>query len=126
MADLLSAISIILVILFFVVNAFEKEVSEFLAERNPNAEQKELLNHYNKKLSKLFYRRSIPLVVLLIFIFYILLPQSINILNTSSFSLWFFDELKTLLIFIELGILGLILYIFFITKRLYKKIKGNS
>lgn len=126
MADLLSAISIILVILFFVVNAFEKEVSEFLAERNPNAEQKELLNHYNKKLSKLFYRRSIPLVVLLIFIFYILLPQSINILNTSSFSLWFFDELKTLFIFIELGILGLILYIIFIIKRLYKKIKGNS
>ncbi|MCH7410683.1 hypothetical protein MM239_14845 [Belliella sp. DSM 111904] len=123
MADLLSAISVFLVFMTFLLNSIEKEVSDILSTRKPEAAQTDKLNRYRADLKRIFYLKTLPISIIYLITFYILLPDTINIISTSTLNFWGFDELKTLFVFIELGILGLTVYAIIKTYQLLDKIR---
>lgn len=123
MADLLSAISVFLVFLTFLLNSIEKEVSDILSTRKPEAAQADRLKRYKADLRRIFFLKTLPISIIYLITFYILLPDAIYIISSSTLNLWDFDELKTLFVFIELGILGLTIYAIMKTYQLFEKIK---
>lgn len=123
MADLLSSISVLLVFLTFLFNTIEKEVTEKIAKRKPETQQTEARKQFNNELWKLLFLRTLPVTIIFIITFYSLLPRAIQILTTSKFSFWNFDELNTIFIFIELGLLGLTIYASTKTIQLIKKVR---
>lgn len=123
MADLLSAISVFLVFLTFLLNSIEKEVSDILSTRKPEAAQTDRLTRYKSDLKRIFYLKTLPISIIYLITFYILLPDTVKIISTSTLNIWNFDELKTLFVFIELGILGLTIYAIMKTYQLYEKLK---
>jgi hypothetical protein len=123
MADLLSAISVFLVFLTFLLNSIEKEVSDILSTRKPEVAQTDRLIRYKSDLKRIFYLKTLPISIIYLITFYILLPDTVKIISISILNIWDFDELKTLFVFIELGILGLTIYSFLKTYQLFEKIK---
>jgi CBS domain containing-hemolysin-like protein len=123
MADLLSAISVFLVFLTFLLNSIEKEVLEALSTRKPETSQTVRLNKYKTDLKRLLYLKSLPVSLIYLVSFYVLLPDTIKIISSSTLNFWDFDELNTLFVFIELGLLGLTIYSIIRTFQLFKKIK---
>jgi hypothetical protein len=123
MADLISALSVFLVFLTFLLNSLEADLKELLKKRKPDANQINSLNQYKLEFKKLFYLKSLPISIVYISTFYILLPKTINIINNSKLSFWEFDEFNTLFVFIELGLLCLMIYAFIKSFQLFKKIK---
>lgn len=123
MADLLSAISVFLVFLTFLLNSIEKEVSDILSTRKPEVAQTDRLIRYKSDLKRIFYLKTLPISIIYLITFYILLPDTVKIISISTLNIWDFDELKTLFVFIELGILGLTIYSFLKTYQLFEKIK---
>ena len=120
MADLLSAISVLLVFLTFLLNGIEKEVSENVLKKKPPAAQKEARNQFNNDTLKLLLLKTFPVTLIYIATFYSLLPKAVRIITTSKFSFWNFDELNTIFVFIETGLLGLTI---FATTKAYQLIK---
>ncbi|MGN6196938.1 MAG: hypothetical protein ACTHOB_18500 [Ginsengibacter sp.] len=110
MADLLSSISVLLVFLTFLFNSIEKEVNEKILERKPEKAQTEKRKKFDKELLKLLWLKTLPVTLIYIITFYSLLPRAIHVLTNSRFSIWSFDELTTIFIFIELGLFGLALF----------------
>lgn len=110
MTDLLSAISIFLVFLTFLFNSIEKEVSDSLAKKKPEKEQSDNIKIYKSDLSKLIFYKSLPITITFAISFYILFPNTVNIISNSTIKFWDFDELNTLFVFIETGLLGLTVY----------------
>lgn len=122
MADLLSAISVFLVFLTFLFNSIEKEINETLATRKPEIEQKENMKQFKKYIRRVTLLKTLPITLIYLVSFYTLLPSTIDILRTSKLNLWHFDELKTLFVFIEIGILGLAVYAAIKTWQLFTKL----
>lgn len=123
MADLLSAISVLLVFLSFLLNGIEKNVSEIALKRKPSVAQKEARKQFNNEVLKLLILKAIPVSAIFIITFYSLLPKTITILTTFQFSFWHFDELTTIFVFIEIGLLGLTLFAIAKVIQLIKKIR---
>ncbi|MCZ7609665.1 MAG: hypothetical protein M5U17_05815 [Ignavibacterium sp.] len=123
MSDILSSISVLLVFLTFLFNAIEKEVSEKIIQRKPEVQQTEARRQFNNELLKLLFLKTLPVTIIFIITFYSLLPKAIHIITTSKFSFWQFDELNTIFVFIELGLLGLTIYATTKTVQLIKKVK---
>ena len=122
MADLLSAISVFLVFLTFLFNSIEKEINETINTRKPENKQKEMMKLYRRNLRRVTFLKSLPITLIYLVSFYTLLPSTINILKTSKFDFWHFDELNTLFVFIEIGILGLAVYAAIKTWQLFTKL----
>lgn len=122
MADLLSAISIFLVFLTFLLNSIEKEVSDILSKRKPEVAQTDRLIRYKSDLKRIFYLKTLPISIIYLITFYILLPDTVKIISISTLDIWDFDELNTLFVFIELGIFGLTIYVILKTYQLFEKI----
>jgi hypothetical protein len=121
MADLLSAISVLLVFLTFLLSGIEKDVSEKILQRKPTEAQKEARRQFNNEILKLIFLKILPVSLMYIATFYALLPKAILILTTSNFSFWHFDELKTIFVFIEIGLLGLTIFALTKMYQLMKK-----
>ncbi|WP_035648998.1 hypothetical protein [Flavobacterium sp. ASV13] len=114
MADLLSAISVLLVFLTFLLNGIEKDVTEKVAQRKPTEAQTDARKQFNNDTLRILWLKTFPVTLIFLVTFYSLLPKAIHLVTTSDFVLWDFDELNTIFIFIEIGLLGLT--IFSITK----------
>jgi hypothetical protein len=123
MGDLLSAISVFLIFLTFLFNSIGKEVVDTLATRKPEDAQADKLNCYKKDLKRLLFLKSLPITLIFVISFYVLLPKTLTIIKTSKIDFWNFDELKTLFVFIEIGIFGLTSYTTIKTSQLYIKLK---
>jgi hypothetical protein len=123
MADLLSAISILLVFLTFLLNSIEKEVSGILSKKKPESAQIDKLIRYKDDLKRIFFLKTLPISLIYLITFYILLPDTVKIISTSTINLWDFDELKTLFVFIELGILGLTIFAILKAYKLFEKLR---
>jgi|GEM_PF-1570578 hypothetical protein len=123
MGDLLSAISVFLIFLTFLFNSIEKEVLDTLAIRKPEYAQADKLNRYKTDLKRLLFLKSLPITLIFLISFYVLLPKTITIIKTSKIDFWNFDELKTLFVFIEIGVFGLTSYTTIKTSQLYIKLK---
>jgi hypothetical protein len=122
MADLLSAVSVLLVFLTFLLTSIEKEITEKCNTRKPELAQKEKRKLFNNDLIKLLFLKIVPIILIYFITFYALLPKSLKIITNSSFELWNFDELNTIFIFIELGLLSLTIYAVTKLFQLIKKI----
>jgi hypothetical protein len=124
MADIiLSALSVFLFFLTFLLNSIEKEVSDILSTRKPEAAQTDKLTRYKGDLKRIFFLKTLPISIIYLITFYILLPDTVKIISTSNINFWDFDELKTLFVFIELGILGLTIYATMKAYKLFEKLK---
>ena len=126
MGDLLSSISVLLVFLTFLFNDFEKDVSEKIIQRKPPKAQVQELKEFNNALRELLRFKMLPVTIIFIATFYSLLPKAIYIIRSSSLSLWRFDELKTIFVFIEFGLLCLTFYAISKIVQLRKKINEKS
>jgi hypothetical protein len=124
MADLLSSISVLLVFLTFLLNGIEKDVSEKITKRKPTEAQTVSRKQFNNDILRLLWLKTIPVTLIYIVTFYSLLPKAIHILTTSSFALWNFDELNTIFVFIETGLLVLTIFAiskaYVLTKKFYE------
>lgn len=123
MADLLSAISVLLVFLTFLLNGIEKDVNEKILQRKPNEAQTEARRKFNIDILKLLFLKTLPLTLIYIATFYSLLPKAFHIMRISKFAFWYFDELNTIFIFIEIGLLCLTIFASTKVYQLYKKYK---
>lgn len=122
MTDLLSALSVLLVFLTFLFNAIEKEISEKINQRKPEQAQKEKRKYFNKQLLKLLFLKALPITLIYIVTFYSLLPKTVKVISASKISFWNFNELNTIFVFVEIGLLGLTIYASIKTLQLIKKI----
>lgn len=121
MAGLLSSVSVLLVFLTFLFNSIEKEVTEKVLERKPEIAQKDKRKKFDSDVLKLLWLKTLPVTAIYIITFYSLLPRTIRILTNSRFSIWSFDELTTIFIFIEIGLLGLAIFAISKSWQLIKK-----
>lgn len=124
MADLLSAISVLLVFLTFLLNSIEEKVSEKVTQRKPTEAQAEARKQFNNDTLRLLWIKTFPVILIFIVTFYSLLPKAIHIIKTSSLAFWNFDELNTIFVFIETGLLGLTIFAitkaYALTKKYYE------
>jgi|WetSurMetagenome_2_1015567.scaffolds.fasta_scaffold85529_3 hypothetical protein len=110
MADLLSAISVLLVFLTFLFNEIEREVIIHINQSKPPVVQKVARKQFQRNTLKLLLLKVLPVTLIYIITFYSILPNTVNILNYSYISFWNFDALNTIFVFIELGLLGLTIF----------------
>lgn len=125
MADLLSAVSVLLVFLTFLLTSIEKEVSVKCAQRKPEKAQAQDRIIFNRELFQLLLLKVVPVTIIYCITFYSLLPKAIHILVSSSFNLWNFDELSTIFLFIEIGLLGLTFFAIIKLLQLIKKLRAE-
>jgi hypothetical protein len=110
MADLLSAVSVLLVFLTFLFNGIDKEVNESLQKQKPDPKQKVARKTFQRNLTRLLYLKLLPVATIFFGVFYSLLPEAVNIICISRVDFWNFNELNTIFIFIVVGLLGLGFY----------------
>lgn len=110
MGDLLSSISVLLVFLTFLLNSIEQRVDEMLSARVPLKNLQSERKQFMSEIRALLFLRTLPVTFIFGIVFYTMLPKTVDILMHSEFSWWTFDALSTILVFLELGLLGLMLY----------------
>lgn len=113
MSDILSAISVFLVFISFILSNIDKKVEAILKKEKPTDAQKTALEKYRKEIRHFFKFQLCPILIVFAVTFYLLLPHTIKIIANSEFSFWDFDILNSLFICIEGGILLLVAYIGF-------------
>lgn len=109
MAETLSAISVLLVFLTVLLSSIEQNVETILSKR-PQQEHKDKMRKYKRKIKNILYFKLIPISLIYTIVFYTLLPSTIEIISVSTFSFWYFDTLNTIFVFVEAGLLGLVIY----------------
>ena len=126
MADVLSAVSVFLVFLTFLLGGIEKEITEMVKIRKPAEAQVEALRDFNARTKRLLWLKVIPVTLVFSITFYCLLPRTVGIIRTSNFALWNFNELNTIFVFIETGVLGLSIFSISKARQLVKKYKSTT
>ncbi len=124
MADILSAVSVLLIFLTFLLNVLEKQISEKIQSKPPEKAQIQKYKSYKEDIVKLLLLKSFPLTLIFICTFYSLLPLSVQIISISSLNLWNFDELNTIFIFVEVGLFALMVISILKLFDLIKKISN--
>lgn len=109
MADLLAAISVLLVFLTLLLGGMQKDSELLLKTTPPPAAQESNYNDFRGKVRWQIFKSFIITVIFLL-IFWTLLPHTVKIMGTSKFAPWNFDELPTVFVLIETGILGMFVF----------------
>jgi len=122
MGDLLSSISVLLVFLTFLLNSIEQRVSEKLSARVPLKSLQNDRKKFMAEIRMLVFLRTLPVTLIFGVVFYTMLPKTEEIIQTSEFSWWDFDALSTILVFLELGLLGLTIYAGYRSYELIEKL----
>ena len=91
------------------MSSIEQNVETILSKR-PQQEHKDKMRKYKKKIKNILYFKLIPVFLIYTIVFYTLLPSTIEIISVSTFSFWHFDTLNTIFVFVEVGLLGLVIY----------------
>lgn len=105
----LSAVSILTAILTFFIGLAEKGIVETLEiEPEPPGKVPELQDQREDVRGTLLLH-GVPVSVGSIVLFYICLPQTWNILWTSTFDYWHFDIIRTLFVLLEVCLFILVL-----------------
>lgn len=118
MSDILSAISVFLVFLSFILSNIDKKVEALLKKEKPTNAQKTALEKYKTEICHFLYFQLFPILIVFAVTFYLLLPHAIKIIVNSKLSLWDFDILNSLFISIESGVFILVCYIGFKIKEI--------
>ena len=109
MADLLAAISVLLVFLTLLLSGMQTDSDELLKTSAPLKTQ---IDNYNTFRKKVLWQIAKSLIITIVFflIFWTLLPHTFKIIMASHFDVWNFDELPTVFVLIELGVFGMFLF----------------
>src|SRR5258708_2564531 len=95
-ASLTSTISIVLGVLTYFLTMMLDKAKALIAEPVPSAAQENARENLRKRLVVLLLTATLPLLVSFGLLFYLCLPTTVSIRQTSSFQLWNFDLIKTL------------------------------
>ena len=109
MENILVAISVWIVFLTYWLNMLEGQVTQLFEKERPVVGPQGRIDEYNNEAKKIC-GKLIFITMIYVISFYILLPETVNIVKNSSFSLWNFDASKTIFVLIEAGLLGLAVY----------------
>lgn len=120
--ELLSAVSIILVLLLLVFAKIDNLIEKIMNTNAPDKTRTDTFRKYNKDLKKNLYCKICPTMIIFGIIGYILLPKAWGIIISSTFSFWHFDALNTLFVCIEFGLLLIVFYLAIYIYKIYKKI----
>src|ERR1700689_2049817 len=110
MADLLSAITILMVFLTFLFQAIDKEITNQINKPLPNVNKSMERKDLKIKLRNLLILKSIPITLVYAITSYTLLPKSVSIIHHSKINFWNFDPLNTIFIYINVGAIMLTIY----------------
>ena len=122
MSDLLSAISVLLVFLTFLLQIVDKDISAVINKKNPFADKTNEIKLFGRELYKVLFLKSIPITLIFLITAYSILPKTIFLMRNGRVDFWGFDTLNTLFIFIQCGVIGLTIYSFYKTIKLIQKI----
>ena len=78
------------------------------------------------KVYSILLKNMLPSCLSFIVIFYVNLPKAIEIVISSNFSLWGFDQIKTLYIILELSLFASVIISLVFTFRMLNKIYNLS
>ena len=107
--DALSAVSILTAILTFFIGLAKKGIAETLEiQPEPPGKVPELRDQREYVRGTLL-SHGVPVSIGAIVLFYICLPQTIDILWTSTFDYWRFDIIRTLFVLLEVCLFVLVL-----------------
>lgn len=107
--DIISAVSVLLIFLTFLMNGIKENIDKLLGVKKESA-KKNLANELNKKLISTLFLQALPVTIIFLSVFWIIFPKAWTIVKTSHISLWSFNEMNTLYVLIELGLLGMLLF----------------
>ncbi len=124
MSDLLSAISIFLVFITFLLRIIDEEVSGVIIAVPPFKDQKNQIKSFVNRLYRLLFFKAIPINIIFLITAYSIFPKTIHLISDGKIDLWNFDPLATIFIFIECGVIGLSVYATVKTVQLILKIKS--
>ncbi|MCH8032957.1 MAG: hypothetical protein IH950_04230 [Bacteroidetes bacterium] len=124
MTDIITASSLVFTIIALTFNSQIAEIKVILEERNYDKGSPQSRKHQRGKALKAIIVKAFPLFLAFWILFYTLLPDTINLILNSRLSLWHFNAVNTLFVFIELIILLFAIRAFYMLFRLLIKVKS--
>lgn len=109
MEPIIVGISVLLVFLTFLLHGVTARVEELIKKPKFENKKKET-DELNKQLSFVFCCQSLPVTFIYLTVFWVILPRTWMIMTTYEFRLWGFDELSTLYVLMDIGLLGMFLF----------------
>lgn len=101
MGDIISAISIMVGVLSYFFGVAYTDMQKLLIKVIPPKEQKAALEKQCKEITAVIFQKIVPISIGFLLLWYICLPMAIDIINSSTFSVWGFDILNTLFLGVE-------------------------
>ena len=124
--DILAIASLLITIITFLFNIFWQEIKVAIDIEIPNTNQIEARKRAKNKVYSILLKNMLPSCLSFIVIFYVNLPKAIEIVISSNFSLWGFDQIKTLYIILELTLFASVIISLVFTFRMLNKIYNLS
>ncbi len=122
MSETISTLSLLIVFQTVFYDILSKDVNTFVEKEIYGKQTPTSRGIYRRELIRITIKTSFLFFSYLI-LFYLLIPESISILKTSSFSLWDFDIRNTLFVFIEIYLFVFTALSFELMFELEKRIK---
>lgn len=104
MGDIFSAIGILLVFATVALDFFVKEAQTFIKKSKPDKSKVTEIKSFRQDKFDIILKLS-GVLLFYIVLFWLLIPKSVEILGTSKFDLWNFNQISTFYILINLCIL---------------------
>ena len=121
--DSLSAVSILTAILTFFFGLAGRWINEALELDIADPALIYELQRQRRVVRRTLFLRGVPVLVGSIVLWYICLPQMVNILRTGTFDYWHFDIIRTLFVLLEICLLVLVLLTSINTYRLIRVLR---
>jgi hypothetical protein len=99
-ADYFDAIGLVLVFSFVLFDLWHPKIDALITEPIPDAAKQDNVRKHAEKLQRGFWIKSFPLSLIYVGLFYLMLPQVIEVINTSRLNFWQFDILRTAFILV--------------------------
>ena len=122
MSDIISAASLIFTIIALTFNSQVKEINYIIEEKEYDRTSPESRKTQKNIVVRAILLKAFPLFLAFWILFYTLLPKAITLIKESSISLWHFDTVNTLFIFIEAIILLFAIRSFYMLLKLFNKV----
>ena len=123
MSEIISASSLIFTIIALTFNSQVSEINDILDEKEYDKTSPSSRKFQREKVIMAILLKAFPLFVAFWVLFYTLFPKAINLIIDGNLSLWRFDTVTTLFLFIESIILLFAIRAFYMLLKLIIKAK---
>lgn len=120
MSDIISISSLILTLLTFLFNLALPEITTTL-EQDDQIAGDHAKRRLQEKISKILYRKAMPMLISFFLIFYITLPKALEIMLSSKLTIWNFDMERTVYIMLVYALLAFTLLNAHLAYKLFQK-----